>query len=48
MSAVVDHHDAHDAHHDDHHGPVIPYAEQLKFNRLGIWLFCISWLMIPP
>lgn len=41
MSAAVDHHEAH---HDDHahHGPVIPYAEQLKFNRLGLWLFCIS------
>ena len=39
MSAVAE---QHDAHHDAHHGPVIPYAEQLKFNRFGLWLFCIS------
>jgi cytochrome c oxidase subunit 3 len=31
------HHDAH------HHGPApIPYEQQLKFNRLGMWLFLIS------
>lgn len=41
MSAVVEHHE--EAHHDDgHHGPIISYAEQLKFNRFGLWLFCIS------
>lgn len=36
---------AHDAHaHDDHHdhGPVIPYAQQLRANRMGLWLFCLS------
>lgn len=29
-------------HHDHAHGPEIPYAVQLKSNRFGLWLFCIS------
>jgi cytochrome c oxidase subunit III len=38
MSATsVDHHG--DGHN---HGHEVPYAQQLKSNRLGLWLFCIS------
>jgi cytochrome c oxidase subunit 3 len=42
MSSAVAHHDA-DSHAADHaHGPEIPYAQQLRSNRLGLWLFCVS------
>lgn len=40
MSATTMEH--HDAHHDEAHGPIIPYAQQLRSNRFGLWLFCIS------
>lgn len=30
------------ADHDDGHEHELPYAEQLKNNRLGLWLFCFS------
>ncbi len=39
MSAVTTHQD-HDAH--DEHGHELSYAQQLKSNRLGLWLFCFS------
>ena len=38
MSATTTHHD--DAQHA--HGPEIPFALQLRSNRIGIWLFFIS------
>jgi cytochrome c oxidase subunit 3 len=37
MSAVTAHHDDHE--HENHE---LPYATQLKANRLGLWLFFIS------
>lgn len=38
MSAVTT-----DAHHDDHaSGHELPWPQQLRANRLGLWLFCIS------
>jgi cytochrome c oxidase subunit 3 len=37
MSAVTAHHDEHE--HSNHE---LPYATQLKANRLGLWLFFIS------
>lgn len=40
MAVAVDHH-GHDA-HDDHGNHEIPYAQQLKANRMGLWLFCLS------
>lgn len=36
-SAIV----VHDDHHHEH-APEIPYSLQLRSNRLGLWLFCIS------
>ncbi|MFQ5398162.1 MAG: heme-copper oxidase subunit III [Anaerolineae bacterium] len=30
------------AHHDDAHSHQLPYAVQLRANRLGLWLFCFS------
>ena len=35
MSAITAHHEEH-----AHHEP--PYAVQLRSNRLGLWLFCLS------
>lgn len=42
MSAtmVEEHHEGHDAHLE------IPYAQQLRNNRLGLWLFCFSELFL--
>ena len=32
-----------EAHHDEHaHSHELPWAQQLRANRLGLWLFCIS------
>ncbi len=41
MSAVTTHDVAHAEH--DH---AIPYAQQLRANRLGLWLFCFSELFL--
>lgn len=38
MSAVTTPHD----HHETHHGPEVPFAAQLKSNRMGLWMFCFS------
>ncbi|HNS39734.1 MAG TPA: hypothetical protein PKJ56_05740, partial [Promineifilum sp.] len=32
--------------HDDVHAPEIPYATQLRSNRLGLWLFLFSELFL--
>ena len=51
MAATLDHthvdpHNIHeDAEHDDH-GHALSWPEQLRANRLGIWLFCISELFL--
>lgn len=35
------------AHHDEHgHGHELSFAEQLRNNRMGIWLFCFSELFL--
>lgn len=39
--ATPAHHDV-DHGHDDHHGHEPPYELQLKSNRMGLWLFCVS------
>lgn len=39
-------HDHHDDHHDHDHGPVIPYEVELRSNRVGLWLFCVSELFL--
>lgn len=47
MSAVTA--PAHDAHIDTHaegHGHELPYHQQLRANRLGLWLFCFSELFL--
>lgn len=31
-----------DATHEEDHGHEIPYGQQLRANRMGLWLFCIS------
>lgn len=33
-------------HHDEAHGPEIPWSVQLKSNRLGMWLFMFSELFL--
>lgn len=39
MAAVT----AHDTEaHDEHHDHELPYAQRLRNNRLGLWLFCFS------
>lgn len=40
MSAVTTHHDDHA--HDDTHAHELPYGQQLRANRLGLWLFLFS------
>ncbi len=45
MAAVTASDHAHDE-HDEDHGPALPWPQQLKANRLGLWLFCISELFI--
>ncbi|HMT20513.1 MAG TPA: cytochrome c oxidase subunit 3 [Promineifilum sp.] len=42
MSAVT----AHAAHDDDTHGHELPYATQVRANRLGLWLFLFSELFL--
>lgn len=37
MSSVTASHD-----HEENHGPEIPWSLQLRSNRLGMWLFCLS------
>lgn len=37
MAALVKHHD-----HDDHGAHELSPAQQLRANRLGLWLFCVS------
>lgn len=53
MSAVATHKDplkSHEAHGDhgahDAHSHELPYPVQLRANRLGLWLFCISELFL--
>lgn len=41
MSAVTSAH-AHDATHGDEHAHEVPYAQQVRANRLGLWIFCFS------
>ncbi len=43
VTAVDQQHDHNDH---DNHGPVIPFAQQLRSNRLGLWLFCFSELFL--
>lgn len=48
MAALTQDHahaDAHD-HHDDDHGHAMPWHQQLRANRLGLWLFCVSELFL--
>ena len=40
MSAITAEH--HEEHHDHEHSHELPYAVQLRSNRLGLWLFCFS------
>lgn len=35
-----------DPQHDNAHGPEIPFAQQLRSNRLGLWMFCFSELFL--
>lgn len=47
MAAVTVEDHAHDDHgHDDDHGPALSWPQQLKANRLGLWLFCVSELFL--
>lgn len=46
MSATAHVYDDAHAGHGDDHSHELPYAQQLRANRLGLWLFCFSELFL--